>query len=347
MDNKNHNVQELIEYRLGVLQLAETLGSISEACRRSGMDRTSFYEWKKRYEQYGLEGLKDLPPVHKHHPQTTPDHISERILSLSKQNPEWGCVRIAKELQNEGIKISSPTIQKILIKNGMGMVRERVAKLEEESLKKGTKLSENQLKLIEKVDRCFKERHYKCERPGQLLIQDTVSIGKFQNLGHVYMQTVVDPHSSYVFALLHSSKHPRYAIRVFHQEILPFYQKKNIKVECVVTGASQEFCGKDRHPFSIYLGLNGIDHEKKESRNLKKNGFIEHFFKTAKEEFFKPAEEEGSYESLEELQAALALWLHHYNHQRPNLSFPALGKTPYSVIHDFRFPEARPALQVH
>jgi len=30
---------------LNVLQLAEAHGSLSEACRRTGMDRTSFYEW--------------------------------------------------------------------------------------------------------------------------------------------------------------------------------------------------------------------------------------------------------------------------------------------------------------
>ncbi|MBI1315774.1 IS481 family transposase, partial [bacterium] len=31
--------------RLSVLQLAENLGNVTEACRRMGMDRTSFYAW--------------------------------------------------------------------------------------------------------------------------------------------------------------------------------------------------------------------------------------------------------------------------------------------------------------
>lgn len=34
--------------RLRVLEMAETLGNISEACRRSSMDHVSFYEWKRR-----------------------------------------------------------------------------------------------------------------------------------------------------------------------------------------------------------------------------------------------------------------------------------------------------------
>ena len=54
--------------RLSVLELAETLGNISEACRRGGMDRTSFYEWKRRFQTHGLEGLKDMPPIPKSQP---------------------------------------------------------------------------------------------------------------------------------------------------------------------------------------------------------------------------------------------------------------------------------------
>jgi hypothetical protein len=42
-------VEKLARQRLAVLQLAQALGSVSVACRRAGMDRTSFYEWKRRF----------------------------------------------------------------------------------------------------------------------------------------------------------------------------------------------------------------------------------------------------------------------------------------------------------
>ncbi|MEW5986331.1 MAG: helix-turn-helix domain-containing protein, partial [Chloroflexota bacterium] len=54
---------KVAQQRLTVLQLAETLGNVSEACRRSGLDRTSFYEYKRRFQTHGLAGLKDLPPI--------------------------------------------------------------------------------------------------------------------------------------------------------------------------------------------------------------------------------------------------------------------------------------------
>lgn len=53
---------KIAKQRLSVLELAEQLGNVTEACRRMGMDRTSFYEWKRRFQTHGLEGLKDLPP---------------------------------------------------------------------------------------------------------------------------------------------------------------------------------------------------------------------------------------------------------------------------------------------
>lgn len=39
---------KLAHRRLSVLELAQELGSVSRACKQAGMDRTSFYEWKRR-----------------------------------------------------------------------------------------------------------------------------------------------------------------------------------------------------------------------------------------------------------------------------------------------------------
>ncbi|MCD6340141.1 MAG: helix-turn-helix domain-containing protein, partial [Verrucomicrobia bacterium] len=46
-----------------------TEGNVSEACRRRGLSRSRFYEYKRRFQTHGIEGLKDLPPVHKSHPK--------------------------------------------------------------------------------------------------------------------------------------------------------------------------------------------------------------------------------------------------------------------------------------
>lgn len=83
------------------------------------MTRTQFYDYKRRFELQGLEGLKDLPPVHKSHPQTTPPEVVEQILARSLAHPAWGCVRLSERLTFDGISLSSPTIQNLLIKHDM------------------------------------------------------------------------------------------------------------------------------------------------------------------------------------------------------------------------------------
>lgn len=71
--------EKLAHQRLSVLQLAEMLGNVTEACRQCGISRTQFYEYKRRFQTHGLEGLKDLPPIHKTYPFTTPPETVEKI----------------------------------------------------------------------------------------------------------------------------------------------------------------------------------------------------------------------------------------------------------------------------
>jgi transposase-like protein len=98
------------------LELAQELGSVSKACRQAGMDRTSFYEWKRRFQTHGLAGLKDLPPIPKSHPATTPEPVQARIVELALQHPTRGCDFLSAQLALEGITVSGVTVQSILNK---------------------------------------------------------------------------------------------------------------------------------------------------------------------------------------------------------------------------------------
>jgi hypothetical protein len=94
---------KIAKQRLTVLELAEQLGNVSEACRRRGMTRTQFYEYKRRFQIQGFEGLKDLPPIHKSHPLTTPPEVVEKVVALSLKHPSRGCNYLENLLALEGI----------------------------------------------------------------------------------------------------------------------------------------------------------------------------------------------------------------------------------------------------
>ena len=73
---------------MSVLELAQALGNITQACRRTGISTTQFYQWKKRFHTHGMEGLKHLQPIPKNHPFTTPVKTLEKIKQLALLHPE-------------------------------------------------------------------------------------------------------------------------------------------------------------------------------------------------------------------------------------------------------------------
>jgi len=50
---------KLIKRKLSLLELAEFLQNISQACKINGCSRQHFYDIKKAYEENGMEGLRE------------------------------------------------------------------------------------------------------------------------------------------------------------------------------------------------------------------------------------------------------------------------------------------------
>ena len=49
--------EKVAKQRLSVLELAECLGNVCASCRQRDMTRTQFYEYKRRFQTHGVEGL--------------------------------------------------------------------------------------------------------------------------------------------------------------------------------------------------------------------------------------------------------------------------------------------------
>lgn len=150
--------RKLAQHRLSMLELAKELGNVAEACRQRGFDRTSFYEWKRRFQTQGFEGLKDLPPIHKSHPQTTSPETVERIRALALAHPAYGCNRFEAMLALEGVRVSSITIQKILNENGLGTKSDRWLALKQAHAETAIELTAEQATFIEKLNPYFRGR---------------------------------------------------------------------------------------------------------------------------------------------------------------------------------------------
>jgi transposase InsO family protein len=327
--------EKLAHRRLTVLELAERLGNVSEACRRGGIDRTSFYDWKRRFQLEGLDGLKDLPPIAKSHPMATAPEVVARIEELALAHPAYGCNKIEALLALEGRRVSAITVQKILNDKGLGTRHERWLALERQNVERAIELTPEQVAFLERLNPCFRERHVESSRPGELLSADTSMVGTLEGIGRVYLHVAVDTYGSYAFGFLHVSRQPEAAVAVLHNEVLPFYRGLDLPVAAVLTDNGREFCGTERHPYELYLALNDIEHRKTKVRSPRTNGFVERFHGTALEEFFRPAVHQKLFESVEALQADLDAWLVHYNRERPHLGYRNQGRRPCETVERF------------
>ena len=85
----------------------------------------------------------------------------------------------------------------------------------------------------------------------------------------------------------------------------------------ILTDRGTEYCGRlETHDYQFYLGINGIEHTKTKARHPQTNGICERFHKTILHEFYQVAFRRKLYNSLEELQADLDVWMEHYNTER-------------------------------
>ena len=325
--------KKIAQKRLTLLQLAERLRNVSEACRHHGISRSQFYEYKRAFQERGLDGLVDRPPIPKSFPNETLPEVKERVIAVSLAHPVWGPVRVSDQLRLEAVAVSPGTIRNIWIKEDLETRYKRLLRMEEEKNGLEIDLTEEQIRLLEKANPCFRERKVESPYPGYLLSQDTFMVGTIKGVGRIYLQAVVDTYGSFAFGKLYTSKLPETAADVLYDRVLPFYESQGIPVENILTDNGREYCGRPMiHPYQIFLELNDIEHRRTKVARPRTNGFVERFNRTVLDEFFRETFHDKFYASVEELQKDLDQWVHYYNHERPHRGYRNMGRRPIETI---------------
>jgi hypothetical protein len=256
--------KKIAQKRLTLLQLAEKLRNVSEACRHHGVSRSQFYEYKRAFQERGFEGLMDQPPIPKSFPNETPSEVKEKVVERSLEHPAWGPVHIGDHLRLEGVSVSPSTVRNIWLKEHMETRYKRLLRLEEKKNGQDVELTEEQIKLLEKANPCFRERKVESPYPGYLLCQDTFLVGTLKGIGRIYLQAVVDTFGSFAFGKLYTAKLPETAVDILYDRVLPFYEGHALRVERILTDNGREYCGRPMiHPYQIFIEFNDIQHRKR------------------------------------------------------------------------------------
>lgn len=324
---------KLIKTKLGLLQLAEKLGNVSQACKIMGYSRDSFYRLKELYDTGGDMALQEISrrkPIPKN--RVAPE-IEEAAIEMAFNRPAFGQVRASNELRKIGIFISPAGIRCVWQRNDLETFQKRLKALESRVAQDGIILTEAQLMALErKKEKQEAHGEIETEHPGYLGSQDTYYVGNIKGVGRIYQQTFIDTYSRVAFAKLYTSKHAVTAADILNDRVLPFFEENDIPLLRVLTDRGTEYKGAPGHEYELYLNLEGIDHSKTKVRHPQSNGICERLHRTMQEEFYAVAFRRKLYDKLELLQADLDQWMVYYNNERPHSGRYCFGKTPMATF---------------
>ena len=313
----------IYQRRVALLAEAERSGNVAEACRRFGVSRTRYYEWKRRADHYGLEALM---PKDRRRPQVagaTPTHVLEELLTLAVTRPTLGARQFADALLERGFVLSKSSVQRHLVANVLGTRARRLAKAAGIAAATSGLLTE-----AAREEGPFGFCLFSTA-PGHLVGVDGFYIGNLKGVGKVYQLTAIDVFSRFAFVWIIAGVPNAQSAVSFLQRVQRHLKTHGASVRAVLSDNGPEWVSSD---FRGALAARGITHVRIPPRSPNHNAVVERFHQTILNECWRPAFHRRSFHSIKQLQAEADAWLATYNYRRRNHGDYMRGRIPGDMM---------------
>ena len=281
----------LLEY------ISKSKKSVLQECLEFGIPRSTFYEWKKKYELEGKDGLVRKKLIANNHPNKIRQPVIDKVIDL-RENYQLGPIRISWYLiRYHGIQISESSVYRILRRNNCSRLPKSASR------------------------RAIHTKRYSKTVPGHH-VQVDVKFAFFQNPDGKkikrYQYTAIDD-ATRIRALKMFNRHNQKSAIEFIDYVI---EKFPFRIHTVRTDRGHEFQAK----FHWYVEDKGIRHVYIKPKSPQLNGKVERSHRTDQEEFYQLL----TYTDDVDLNKKLEAWENFYNFNRPHGAFN--GKTPYETL---------------
>lgn len=313
----------IYQHRLALFAYAGEVG-VKEACRVFGVHRSTYYRWRPRVLQWGLDALRPRERRPPRMPNQVPAWVEQRVLAFALGFPGFGPKRIAAELRREqwgGIVVSANGVWLILRRHGLS-TREKRLRLVAGSMQPPAAEREQPRE----------ERHLEAESPGDLVQLDCFFVGRLSGTkGRVWQYTAIDVASGYTWAHLHNTPHNPDAhftaalLGIAHKELAAAgWPLKQISTDNGSEFRSQVFRGQARDL--------GVRHRFIHAGRPQSNGAVERVQRTILEECWRRSFARSLVPKLSALSRDLEGYLRYSNEQRAHTGRRTQGRIPADIV---------------
>jgi len=300
--------EERLRWVLPIVKKDIKLTGAAKVCPYS---KRSLERWVAGYKHGGEDALEPQSTRPRTHPDETPIHIKERIISLRKET-KLCALKLKWKLEKEGLAIHERTVGKIL--KAEGLVKQyRVRRVKYKYIKALLK-------------------------PGELMEIDVKYVpGKIVN--HQYFQyTAIDCASRWRYLAVYDAQVNHHSI-LFLTEVMARFPHRILAVKTdnhstftnyyTSMNKRSDMTVKTIHALDRFCAQQGIIHYLIDPGKPAQNGKVERSHREDQEKFY----DENQFSSFANLQRKLATWNTYYN----NLEHCGLkGKTPNEFLQNYQ-----------
>ena len=275
--------------RLMLLDMAMRSGlPIAEFAPLVGLCSHTLYEWKRRFEKEGPEGLMDRSSREKEPVSRLPEVTKRAILMIRKAHPEYGCERISDMLgRGPGLGASPNAVLQVIREAGLEVESPRAP-----------------------VHRDM-PRSFERARPNQMWQTDIFTFMLKRENRRVYLVAFLDDHSRYVVGYgLHASMGGALVVEVLKAAIAAYGPPE----EVLTDNGPQYHTWRGKGRFTKELERLGIRHILARPRHPQTVGKTERFWGSLWRECVSAA----VFLDVEDARRRVGHFIDHYNFQRPH-----------------------------